>query len=112
MGDAGEAWAATGTVRGGHSVRGVRGAGQFLRVAGEPAWGAVRGRAVCRAVRAGQRTAERATEPGSGGGGAGRAAVCEEHAAGVSGAVDPARGGGGDLSGEPGGGEAAGEVSD
>src|SRR5215210_7342287 len=141
MGDAGEARAAAGAVRGGHGVRGVRGAGQLLRVAGEPAGRAVPGRAVCRAVRAGQRTSERAAELAGGGAGAadvrrgvgrrgeaagglrpaveggaggraGRAAVCEEHAAGVPGAVDRAPGTGDDLSDEPGAGEAAGEVSD
>src|SRR6266498_4010891 len=52
--DAREAWATTGTVRGGHGVRGVCRTGQFLRVAGEPAGRAVSGRGVCRAVRVGQ----------------------------------------------------------
>src|SRR5215207_4907074 len=49
---------------------------------------------------------------GGAGGRAGRAAVREEHAAGVSGAVDRPRGASGDLSAESGAGEAAGEAPD
>src|SRR5258707_5666419 len=49
---------------------------------------------------------------GGAGGRVGRAAVCEEHAAGVSGTTDRAPGAGGALSAESGVGQAAWEVSD